>query len=84
MENETEEQLIREQPTSVFRRITAAGFIFVILMGNFWLVYLIFNMDAPPLVADVFILGMITVAIGGAGMLVQFLKRWWDRLGSNG
>lgn len=65
---------LNSQSRGLFHKITAVGFIILTLSGNFWLVFLMMNKDAPLLVMRAFEIGMITVAVGGFGMLIKYLQ----------
>ena len=65
---------------TVMHKITAVGFIIVTLAGNFWLMYMLLGNDAPKLVVRSFETGLILTAIGGLGMLTNYLvKLFYNR-----
>lgn len=55
-------------------RITAVGFIFSILFGNLWLVYLVTSAAMPNWIGYGFYLGVVLALGGGAGTFVRFLR----------
>lgn len=61
-------------PRPVSHRITAVGFIVMMIAGNFWLVAHLLGSKPSKLVSYSFELGAITVAVGGLIMLFRFIS----------
>lgn len=53
------------------RKITALGFIIVILMGNFWLVEYFFLQKVHQLIEISFFVGMVMAVLGGLVMALS-------------
>lgn len=66
---------INKPTRPISQRITAIGFIAMTIAGNFWLVAIMLGKDPHLLVVRGFELGMVTVAVGGIMMLIDFVKR---------
>ena len=61
-------------PRPLSHRITAVGFIVMMIAGNFWLVAYLLGTKPSRLVTFSFEFGVITVAVGGLAMLVRFVR----------
>ena len=70
---------MNDHKKSVMHKITAVGFILVTLAGNFWLMYLVLGDDAPAIVVRTFESGLLITAIGGIGMLFNYLMQLYLR-----
>lgn len=65
----------KEILTSVYGKLSAIGFIGLILVGNFWLVYLITNTQAPRQIELAFAVCIIVCLVGCAGMILQVIYK---------
>ncbi len=76
---------MNNRKNSIMHKITAVGFILVTLAGNFWLMYLLLGNDAPAIVVRSFESGLLVTAIGGLGMLFNYVMRLYsgNRNGEN-
>ena len=55
-------------------RLSAIGFIIVILAGNGWLVYALMGDPVPPVVSYAFAGGVFLALAGGLGLVLLTLK----------
>jgi len=61
--------------TAMPTRITALGFIVLILGGNAWFAYYILGAKEPDLIRHLFMLGLVLTTLGGLGMLGWKIQR---------
>lgn len=58
------------------RKVTAVGFILMILIGNFWIIEEIMGKKPPIWMQNIGFLGLFLVVLGGFMLLFQFIKEW--------
>ena len=68
-----DEQLRR----SIWTKMSAIGFIYLIVLGNIWYAMLVVGAAPPEWLKISFYLGIFFVLASGAGLLMKILTRWY-------
>ncbi len=55
--------------SSISAKVTAIGFILIVLFGNLWLAYSLMGMEVPVWIQNGFMFGFLTAVIGGIGLV---------------
>lgn len=75
---------LAEQPTesshSLIKRLIAAGFIAVILFGNLWMSYFLFQSEPPQWIQWGFYLGVFVALTSGLVGAIEFLINFYQSL----
>lgn len=60
---------------SIWAKMTALGFIYLIILGNFWFSYRLFGHHSPEWLLEAFVIGLPFVFIGGMGVIFLAVKQ---------
>ena len=68
-----DEQLRR----SVWTKLSALGFIYLIILGNIWFAFMVVGAVLPDWLRNSFYLGVLFVLGSGAGLFTKILTNWY-------